>query len=378
MTEKKPRSFIDGSRLIIEAAVQAGGDVFVGYPITPANLLYLYSSQRFPEVLPAPDEITTLQWMAGFSAAGRIPVTATSFPGLALMTESIGMSFMMELPMVIMLAQRLGPSTGTATCGAQGDINVINGLNSGGYPIPTLCISDLDDCWRLSAEAVRLAVELSSPVILLTSKEIIMTMQDYDMTSLPPIKKVEPRPFEGEVYLPYEADVMGLRTHVPVGDERHRVRLTASTHDETGELQHTTKPAMDNTRRLLGKMIANLHTYTHFTLDEEKSDTIILAYDITAAAAKEAVARLRAKGRKVSLLIAKTLFPVPPDYTAICSKYKNVIIPEENINGLYRKVLYGEAGKPGVVGINAVGRMITPDEIIETVDGINKPKGTAL
>jgi 2-oxoglutarate ferredoxin oxidoreductase subunit alpha len=132
-------SFIDASRLMIEGAVQAGAQVFVGYPITPANLLYAYSSRRFPIVLPAPDEITTLQWMSGFSAIGKIPVTATSYPGLALMTESIGMAFMMELPMVIVLVQRLGPSTGTATCGAQGDISMINGINSGGYPIPTLC-----------------------------------------------------------------------------------------------------------------------------------------------------------------------------------------------------------------------------------------------
>ncbi len=89
--KNKDRVLIDGSRLITEAMVRAGVEVFIGYPITPANLLYFYSSQRFPIALAATDEITTLQWMAGFSATGKLPVTATSFPGFALMVESINM-----------------------------------------------------------------------------------------------------------------------------------------------------------------------------------------------------------------------------------------------------------------------------------------------
>ncbi len=76
------RVLIDGSRLIIESLARSGADAFIGYPITPANLLYLYGSQRMDLMLSAPDEITTLQWMAGLSATGKLPVTATSFPGL--------------------------------------------------------------------------------------------------------------------------------------------------------------------------------------------------------------------------------------------------------------------------------------------------------
>lgn len=95
------QALIDGSRLITEALVRAGAEVFIGYPITPANNLYLFSGKRFKTFFAAPDEITTLQWMSGFSAAGKLSVTATSFPGFALMLESINMAYMMELPMVI-------------------------------------------------------------------------------------------------------------------------------------------------------------------------------------------------------------------------------------------------------------------------------------
>ena len=360
------QSLVDGSRLIIEAAVRAGGDVFIGYPITPANLLYLYSAQRFPTVLPAPDEITTLQWMSGYAAAGKLPVTATSFPGLALMIESIGMAYMMELPMVIILAQRLGPATGTATCGAQGDINVINGINSGGYPIPTLCISDLDDCWKLSAEAVKLAFKLRSPVILLSSKEMVMTLRNFDLSKLPEIKPLDKKFYSGsEKYMPYKGDDQGIPAFLPVGNPQHQVRITASTHDQKGDLQHTSKEALDNTRRLQHKMEANLKDYTYYHLDEQDGDTIVVSYDLTSAAAIEAVDRLRARGRKVSLLICQTLFPVPPDYLKILSRYRKVVVAEENLTGQYREVLFGRAGREGVKGVNAIGRMISPEDIME-------------
>ena len=159
MNNEKSIIFTDNSKIVIEALTRAGADVFIGYPITPANLLYQYASKRFPVFMAAPDEITTLQWMAGFSAVGKIPVTATSFPGFALMIESINMAYMMELPMVIILVQRLGPATGTATTGAQGDLLLLNGMISGGMSVATFNFSDGLDCWNISAKAIEFAVK---------------------------------------------------------------------------------------------------------------------------------------------------------------------------------------------------------------------------
>jgi len=168
--ENGKKIFVNGSFLIVESIARAGADTFVGYPITPSNYLYLYSSKRLPLTFHAPDEITTLQWMSGLSAAGRLPITATSFPGFALMVESINMAFMMELPMVIILAQRLGPSTGTATCGASGDLLLVRGMISGGYPVPTFAISDFKDCWEIPEIAINTAVNLRTPVIIFNLK----------------------------------------------------------------------------------------------------------------------------------------------------------------------------------------------------------------
>lgn len=357
-------AFIDGSRLMIEGAVLAGAQVFVGYPITPANLLYAYSSRRFSTVLPAPDEITTLQWMSGFSAAGKLPVTATSYPGLALMIESIGMAFMMELPMVIILVQRLGPATGTATCGAQGDLSLLYGINSGGHPIPTLCPSGMAECYGLSAEAVKLAVRLRMPVFLLTSKEMVMTLRSFDLTGLEPVHRVPRNFYDSPLpYIPYAPGPDGVPPFLPVGDPTHQVRLTASTHDSRGALQHSTPEALANTGRLRTKTLANLSEYTRYEYHREDSDTLLFSFGITADAAREAASSLKLKGRPVSLLIGKTLFPVPPEYLEIMNRYPRVVVAEENADGQFRRILFGENGRPGVSGVNRAGGMIGPDEI---------------
>ena len=360
---------LDGSLLIIESLARAGADVFIGYPITPANLLYLYGSQRFPAALAAPDEITTLQWMSGFAAAGKIPVTATSFPGYALMVESINMAYMMELPMVIMLAQRLGPATGTATLGAQGDLLMLHGTISGGYPLPTLSIDSIADCWTMAAKALYWAVYLRSPVVLLTSKDDVMTSRNFNLASLEAIEPVDYQWYQGEEtyqsYLPQENLVPAF---LPVGNKRHRVRLTASTHNSAGILQNSSPEALANTKRLQAKLEKNLPNYTFYELDEdEEAKTIVFSYGITAQAAREAVRIMRQEGRAVSYLIAKTLFPTPPQYHDILAKYEHVVVAEENLNGQMKQVLFGTRPRAGVTGVNAIARLITPEEIIQEV-----------
>ncbi|MDD3642019.1 MAG: hypothetical protein PHQ19_00925 [Candidatus Krumholzibacteria bacterium] len=370
-TRTAGKVLIDGSMLIIEALARAGADVFVGYPITPANLLYSYGARRFPISLAAPDEISTLQWMSGYSAAGRIPVTATSFPGYALMVESINMAYMMELPMVIVLAQRLGPATGTATMGAQGDLLLMQGTLSGGYPLPTLCISGMEDCWTISAEAVRMAVRLRTPVVLLTSKDGVMTLRSFDASSLPPIEPVAHDLYAGEApYRSYEPKDDLVPWYLPVGNGRHQVRLTASTHDRGGILQNATPEALGNTRRLPEKIERNIGEFAFYELDEqEDAKTLIVSYGITAPAAREAKDLVRERGGAVSLLVMKTLLPVPPAYWTIIERYRRIVIAEENLQGSLRAVLFGQAPREDVAQVNAIGRFVTPEEIAGEVLG---------
>ncbi len=362
---------IEGSLLITESMARAGADSFIGYPITPANLLYLYGSRRMPLMLPAPDEITTLQWMSGLAATGRIPVTATSFPGFALMVESINMAFMMELPMVIVLVQRLGPATGTATCGSQGDISLLRGMISGGHQLPVLCTSSFEDCWSLPARAVSLAAELRTPVVLLTSKEEVMTQKSFDMSLLEEITPVKLKSYEGEeTYRPYMVKEGELSPpFLPVANGKWQVRLNASTHDTNGILQHSNEEAMANTRRLDAKAREKLKDYTYYQLDEQEgARTIVVSYGITALAARDVVYSMREKGKKVSLLVVKTILPVPAVYADIMANYHKVIVAEENINAQLVDLIYGVQRPENVVPVGSIGKMITPGEILKEED----------
>ena len=366
-TNKTKMVLTDASLLITEACVKAGADAFIGYPITPSNKFYTYGSKRFPLFLAGPDEITVLQWMTGLSAAGKFPVTATAFPGLALMAETFNMAYMMELPMLLIITQRLGPSTGSATTGAQGDLSFINGLISGGYPIPVFCPSNFEDAWKLTEESIRTAINLRTPVILLTSKEMVMTQKSFDISKLHEINKINS--VNETINLPYRTYKSGsnfVPPFVPVGNTEHLVRLNSSTHDDEGMIQKNSPNALANTIRLKEKMEKRLDEYTFYEYDKQDDNKhLIISYGISADASRDAVDELRKNNHKISLLIVKTLLPVSEKITKIIDSYQNVTFVEENIGGQYKEIIYGKVSRKNIKQVNKIGFMISPSDIIK-------------
>lgn len=362
------QALIDGSRLIIESLARSGAGAYIGYPITPANLLYHYGGQRMDMMLAAPDEITTVQWMAGLAITGTLPVTATSFPGFALMVESVNMAYMMELPMVIVLVQRLGPATGTATCGAQGDLLLLKGMISGGHPIPVLATSSLNDCWTLAARAAEIAISLRTPVVLLTSKEEVMTQRSFDLSELEDIDRVEWPAYTLDCeYKSYKPTHL-VPDFLPVNQTNHQVRFNASTHDQRGILQHSSEEAMSNTRRLENKICERMRDHTYYEYkNQQGAKTLLIAYGITALAAREAVSTLKTKGINVSLLLPKTILPVPDTYLSICRSYERIVIAEENINNQLGQLFFGRQFPDNYRFIGSLGKMISPQEIMDNI-----------
>ncbi len=361
--------FTDASMLITEACVKAGADVFIGYPITPSNRFYQYGTQRFPSFLAGPDEITVMQWMAGFSAAGKFPVSATAFPGLALMTEGLNMAYAMELPMLLILTQRLGPSTGSATTGAQGDLMFLNGAISGQYPIPVFSHSDFKDSWEMTYEAIKTAIKFRTPVVLLTSKELVMTNKSFDLSTLKAIEPIEK--FSTSVvepYKPYKTGKEMVPPYIPLGDDKYQVRINASTHNDAGLIKKNDPESMANTKRLKEKFEKRIDEITFFDFDDQKgAQKLIVTYGISADAARDAVDDLRNSGEKVSLLIVKTMIPVPPKVMEIMNRFEKVIFVEENIGGIYKEIIYGNNCPKKVSSVNKIGSLISPSEIVKAV-----------
>ena len=368
-TTDKKLTLIDGSKLMIEALVQAGADAFVAYPITPSNWMYKYGKERFKQFYAAPDEISTFQWMAGLAAAGKLPATSSAFPGIALMVESINMAYAMELPLVIIITQRLGPSTGSATTGAQGDLSILNGIISGNYPVPVFSPSNFEDAWELSAKALETAVKFRTPVFLLTSKEMVMYQKSFDINNLKPIDKViRPEVTVKDEYIPYKANEAMVPDFLPLGNDEHLVSITASTHDQYANIRKNDPEALANTQRLNDKLVKRIDEFTFYDLDKQSnSKKLLLTWGITADASRDAINELRNSNEKIDLLVLKTLLPINPKLFDIFDRYDEIIIAEENLSGQLKEILFGVRVLSKIKQVNKVGNMITPTEIINAI-----------
>lgn len=374
--EEQARVLVDGAQLIARGALHAGVDFFVGYPITPASGIYT-EMLRAGVGLAAPDEITAMQYLIGASLNGRKPMTATSGPGYLLMAESIGAALAMEAPLTVVLVQRLGPATGSATMNAQGDLHMAEHVVSGGFTLPMLCPTRIEDCLELTALAVNLAETFRVPVILLTEKDMVVGKRSVDPAALRYPQPVGRRRYEGlaEGYRPYGAlDGLEVPAFRPLGDREVRVRATASTHDEAGTIDAFNERVRFTTERL--HIVRNLDRFPAPQIDaDDGAEIALLSHGFTTYATRAAAALLRSRGVRVVQVAPRTLYPVLVDQLrAALQGVRRLVVAEENLTGLYRRTLLAEGLLEGtticeLVGVNVMGRSITPEEIVTAALG---------
>jgi len=358
--------------MVAEGALAAGCRFFAGYPITPASEIYEIMMRRLAEhgglALSAPDEISSLCYCVGASLRGLKAMTATSGPGWALMIETVQYALMTETPVVIALVQRLGPSTGGATQGAQGDILLAEFSTSGGYTIPVFAPSTASECFELVQHAFNWSERLRSPVVLLSDKEVGMTTEVVDEASLPRPAIVE-RPEADDTTA---ADDFGKLERVPafapVGGDR-KVTVTGSAHDRRGQLKKNSPEVIETLHHLERKIEAHASEMAMSSSDLDRdASCLLISYGITTRAAREAVGILRTNGFPISFLQIQTLFPVPVEALIRASKgVDTVFVAEENLGGQYRTVLAPLLAQKRVHGINKLGSMISPAEIVRAV-----------
>jgi 2-oxoglutarate ferredoxin oxidoreductase subunit alpha len=362
-----------GNQMVVEGALRAGCRFFSGYPITPASEIYREMTMRLQGrgdvALGAPDEISAICYCIGASQRGVKAMTATSGPGWALMVEAFQYALMTETPLVVGLVQRLGPSTGGATQGAQGDVLLAEFAISGGYTVPVFAPSTALECYTLAVHAFNWAEVLRTPVVLLSDKEVGMTYEAVDMAGLPEVpvwtrpqatpNGYRPVQFTKPEEVPPFAPLTG-----PL-----KVTVTGSAHNKDGWLRKNDPETLDVLRHLEAKVTARAAEMTMVARDlEEGAETLVVSYGITSRAAREAVRLARASGRRASFLGLLTLFPIPADeIRAAAAGVRRVVVAEENLGGLYRRVLAGALPGLTLHGVNTLGGMIRPAQILEAV-----------
>lgn len=363
-----------GNQMIAEGALYAGCQFFAGYPITPASGIYKSMIEELPKrggvAISSPDEISALAYCVGASARGAKAMTATSGPGWSLMVETVQYALMTELPVVIAVVQRLGPSTGGATQGAQGDVLLTEYCTSGAYTIPVFAPSTAQECFEVATMAMFWAEELRTPVIILSDKEIGMTAEDVDRAQLKPFQiNYRKQSMNGKNYKTYDfSDRSDVPFFSPVGGER-KTTMTGSAHNKAGALQKNSEETIEVLYHLQEKIISRTDEISCVKIDdEEKAEILLISFGITARTAREAVKQARKLGLKIRLVNVVSLFPVPErTLIKMAEGVHTVLIAEENLTGQYRSVIQHLFTKKHVVGINTIGRMITPDMILNEI-----------
>ena len=339
MQAKKEVRLMQGNEACAEGAIAAGVRFFAGYPITPSNEIANIMSHRLPQVggkfIQMEDEIGSIAAVIGASLTGLKAMDATSGPGFSLKMESLGLAYMVEVPLVLVDVQRVGPSIGMATSPAQGDVMQARYGSHGDYASIVISPSSVQDMFDLTVKAVDLSERFRVPVILLAD-QVIGHMREK--VELPPYDEIKtsyrPEPtVPPEEYLPYRGDDRGIPPMAKFGTPYHWY-ANSSSHNEDS-FQATSDYAIS--RKLIERLTYKIEKNKEEIIEVreeflEDAEIVVVAYGCTARPARGAVLRARSGGIKAGFLRPIVLWPVPEEeIREVADTAKAIIVPEMNM-----------------------------------------------
>lgn len=352
-----------GNGAVVRGLLEAGIQSYFGYPITPASSIMERLASDLPRhggrFLQTEDEIAAAAATVGASYAGSRAATATSGPGLALMTEVIGLGVIAEVPMVIIVSQRGGPSTGLPTKTEQSDLNLSVYGGSGDAQRIVLAPTNVEGCYRCAGMAFEIAETYQTPVIVL----IDLYLSNRYETVIPakenkfaPKPRVVPQVAAGAEYKRYAFTDSGVSPRALPGDPGLMHTITGLEHSELGRPNGEIHPAMSAKRhdKLLSAVnYPGLTTCKRFG-DSGRVDVGILGWGSTFGEILEAMQAAQAEGIRCATMKVVMLSPLPVDpITAFFDDCATVLVPEVNYEGQLAHLVSGAIGRP-VVRLNRV------------------------
>jgi 2-oxoglutarate ferredoxin oxidoreductase subunit alpha len=364
---------------LIAASQKSGLPLFLGsYPITPASdiLHELSKYKNFGiKTFQAEDEIAGITAAIGASYGGSIGLTTTSGPGMALKTEAIGLATMLEIPLLIINIQRGGPSTGLPTKTEQSDLMQAYYGRNGEAPIPVLAASTPSDCFFMAFEAVKIALQHMTPVILLSDGYIANGAEPWKFPAaadLPAIEvKFKTSLAEGEEkFLPYKRDEKLARPWAVPGTAglEHRIGGIEKQH-ETGNVSYDPEnhEFMVKMRQAKVDKIADYIPLQTIDSGAEKGKVLVLGWGSTYGTIKSAVLQLQSQGKAVSHAHIKYMRPFPKNLGAILAGFETILIPEIN-NGQLIKIIRDQYLVDAKAYNKIMGIPITKLELVTAIE----------
>ncbi len=381
--EEVRRLTLSGNEAIARGALEAGARFFAGYPITPSSEVLEYVARHMPgcggSYLQMEDEISSIAAAIGAALGGVKAFTATSGPGFSLKQENLGYACLVECPLVVVNVQRGGPSTGGPTDVGQSDVMQARWGTHGDHPIVVLAPASVQECYEETARAFNLAERYRVPVVVLSDAKV---SQMKEPVLLPPpeaLPRVQRRKPSGtaEGHEPFALTRDGVPPMAAPG-EGYRAHFTGLYHGRDG--LPTKDPArIDELQRRLHAKLATPRAHAEIGKVErfllEDAERVVVAFGITARAAKDAVIAARREGIRAGLLRPLTLWPAPEEaLLAMLAAARRVVVAELNLGQYlleverlaYHAARAGAVPPPEVVAVQRVDMgLITPAQILE-------------
>jgi len=350
------KMLISGNEALSLGAMAAGCKFMAAYPMTPSTGIITYLAGKAREfglvAEQAEDEIAAINMAIGASFAGVRAMVATSGGGFSLMVEALGLVGMTETPLVIIEAQRPGPSTGLPTRTAQADLEFVLHASQGEFPRAIFAPATAEDAFWSVVKAFNVAEKYQVPVIIMSDQHLAdsyRTCHKFDLRKV----KIE----RGIISDAELTKIKDYRRHrfTPSGisprafpSQKGRIVITDSDeHDEDGHLTEDLEMGKKMVQKRLKKIealateIEPPQVYPH-----ENAQIILIGWGSTYGALREAVDILIDQGVNVSLMHFQEIWPFPTQFvTSILSKAKQSFCVENNATGQLARIIRAETGR---------------------------------
>jgi 2-oxoglutarate ferredoxin oxidoreductase subunit alpha len=335
------KAVLHGNAAVAQGAMRAGCRAFFGYPITPASEIMEEMQERLNHgngvFLQAEDEIAAIGLALGASLTGAKSMTATTGPGLDLMTEMIGLASGAEIPVVIVDVQRCGPATGIPSKSEQADLNHVIYGGHGDAPRAVIAPYDMEGCYRLVIESFSISEYYQTPVMLLSDQRLgqttVATGSDFLTKDYAVARRKRPGGEHGDEYRRYELTDDCISPMALAGDERFVYQATGLTHNEKG------RPAFDfaTHQRMHEKRWQKLTPLRDRdelvkVLGREEARKGIVTFGSSAQFVLETVEDLGLR-HEVKVCIPELIHPLPRALTSFVDSLQKLLVIEMNYSG---------------------------------------------
>lgn len=379
------KMLIPGSESIALGALAAGCQFISAYPMSPSTgiMTYLAVKSRTCNLImeQSEDEIASINMALGASYAGVRAMTASSGGGFALMVEGLSLAGMLELPLVIVLAQRPAPAMGLPTRTAQEDLLFAIHAGHGEFPRFIIAPATIEDLFYASVRAFDLADKYRIPVILMTDQSLADSFASVDELRLKDIRierylmSEDELKKAGDGYKTYQLTPSGVSPRALPGNPYCFVSVDSDEHDEFGRIT-------EDVDVMRPEMVKKRNRKTEDLLKEAKRPVaygpadaadIFICWGSTKGAVQEAVDRLDARGARTVMMHFEDVWPLNPSYFDFLKKDRSIFVVENNFSGQFASLVSQITGRLDLKQIKKYNGMpFTSDEIVNAYQELKK------